>query len=140
MSLLRMLQVQILPDATAPGSPSTVSVSEACSTATDSVVNSPSILTAPVMSLSSSHATEPVVSAAPTDSGKSANTDDIQQRPPLLSFKCDQYDFVGASDKGLKQHTRMKHQISQVDGNDSDLEECNSLQVGPDRVRVISGE
>ena len=107
----------------APGSPSTVSVSEACSTATDSVVNSVSILTAPVMSFSSSHATEPVVSAAPTVSGKSANTDDVQQSPPLLSFKCDQCDFVGASDKGLKQHTRMKHQISQVDGNDSDLED-----------------
>ena len=60
--------------------------------------------------------------------GKSANTDDVQQCPAFLYFKCDQCDFVGASDKGLKQHTRMKHRISQVDGNDSDLEESNSLQ------------
>ena len=65
-----------------------------------------------------------MVSPAP---GNSVNPDDVQQSPPLLSFKCDQCDFVGASDKGLKQHTRMKHRISQVDGNDSELEECNHL-------------
>ena len=80
------------------------------------MVNSVSFSTAPVISLSSSPATELVVLAAPIASGKSANTDDVQQSPPFLSFKCDQSDFVGASDTGLKQNTEMKHRISQVDG------------------------
>ena len=41
-----------------------------------------------------------------------------------LSFKCDQSSFEGASEKGLKQHTRLKHRISQLDGhNDTEVEE-----------------
>ena len=35
-----------------------------------------------------------------------------------IQFKCDQCDYESASDKGVKQHTRMKHRISQLDGQD----------------------
>ena len=44
-----------------------------------------------------------------------------------LSFHCDQCNFTGDSDKGLKQHTRMKHRISQVDGKDSESDDCSEL-------------
>ena len=41
-----------------------------------------------------------------------------------LNFKCEQCDYTNTTEKGLAQHTRMKHRISQVDGNiDSDCEE-----------------
>ena len=35
-----------------------------------------------------------------------------------IQFKCDQCDYESASDKGVRQHTRMKHRISQLDGQD----------------------
>ena len=35
-----------------------------------------------------------------------------------IQFKCDQCDFASVSDKGLKQHTRLKYRISQLDGTD----------------------
>ena len=45
-----------------------------------------------------------------------------------LAFKCDQCTNTNATDKGLSQHIRMKHRISQVDGN-IDLEEEDSKEV-----------
>ena len=44
---------------------------------------------------------------------------------PLISFKCDQCDFLGVSEKGVKQHKRIKHRISQLDGHE-DIEESES--------------
>ena len=44
-----------------------------------------------------------------------------------VSFKCDQCGFLGVSEKGLKQHTRLKHRISQMDGQD-DFEESESVK------------
>jgi hypothetical protein len=41
---------------------------------------------------------------------------------PRLEFKCGQCEYVNASEKGLTQHTRMKHRISQLDGFDDDLQ------------------
>ena len=40
-----------------------------------------------------------------------------------LSFKCDQCEYTNATEKGLSQHKRMKHRISQVDGMDDSIEE-----------------
>ena len=51
---------------------------------------------------------------------KETETQDSEPISSNLSFQCDQCNFTGASDKELKQHTRMKNRISQVDGNDSD--------------------
>ena len=48
----------------------------------------------------------------------------------FLNIKCEQCDYTNTTEKGLAQHTRMKHKISQVDGNivsnadDKDLEEA----------------
>ena len=35
-----------------------------------------------------------------------------------MHIRCDQYDFTSVSEKGLKQHTGIKHRISQLDGAD----------------------
>ena len=37
---------------------------------------------------------------------------------PGIQFKCDQCSYESASDKGVRQHIRMKHRISQLDGQD----------------------
>ena len=56
---------------------------------------------------------------------KDIKTQDIEAIPPDVPFQFDQCDFVGASDKGLKQHTRIKHRISQVDGYASESDDCS---------------
>ena len=45
------------------------------------------------------------------------------------TFKCDQCAYTNLTEKGVKQHTRMKHRISQVDGmyDEEDLEEINCV-------------
>ena len=58
---------------------------------------------------------------------KKTKTNDPEPILSNLSFHCDQCNFTGASDKGLKQHTRMKHRISQVDGKDSESDDCSEL-------------
>ena len=39
-----------------------------------------------------------------------------------LSLECDQCEYTNATEKGLSQHKRMKHRISQVDGMDDSIE------------------
>ena len=75
-----------------------------------------------------------------------------EEAEEILRFKCDQCDYDSISEKGLRQHVRMKHRISQEDGaddpedesinetipltasevdeNNSKLEDCISLPVG----------
>ena len=61
-----------------------------------------------------------------------------------LNFKCEQCDYTNTTEKGLAQHTRMKHRISQVDGNiDSDCEEPEEndklpLELDEDSVNTVS--
>ena len=38
-----------------------------------------------------------------------------KQKSTALTFKCEQCDYTSTSEKGLKQHARMKHRISQVE-------------------------
>ena len=45
--------------------------------------------------------------------------------PTSSEFNCDQCDYQNSTEKGLRQHTRMKHKISQVDGV-TELEEDNT--------------
>ena len=47
-----------------------------------------------------------------------------------IDFHCDQCDYANASEKGLAQHKRMKHRISQVDGiidTDEELTEDTTI-------------
>ena len=43
------------------------------------------------------------------DTHNDFKTLDIEAFPSDIPFQCDQCDYVGASDKGLKQHKRIKH-------------------------------
>ena len=42
---------------------------------------------------------------------------EILTQDSCLNFKCDQCDYTNATERGLSQHQRMKHRISQLDGN-----------------------
>ena len=44
-------------------------------------------------------------------------------------FKCDQCEYTNATEKGLSQHKRMKHRISQIDGTDDFTEEEVVIEV-----------
>ena len=63
----------------------------------------------------------------PSDITEAHENSNMAEKPiySTLPFKCDQCEFVGASEKGVKQHTRLKHRISQLDGQD-DHEESES--------------
>ena len=59
----------------------------------------------------------------------------------LTPFKCDQCAYTNATEKGLSQHIRMKHRISQVDGNYDSEEELlqtdeNALVTEVEEVEV----
>ena len=54
---------------------------------------------------------------------------DIQPIQVTVAFQCDQCNFKGVSDKGLKQHTRIKHKITQVDGNTTEPEDENFIPI-----------
>ena len=50
-------------------------------------------------------------------------------------LKCDQCDYSNISEKGLRQHTRIKHRISQVDGmNDEEESTEDSKIVTVDKI------
>ena len=73
-----------------------------------------------------------VVSACPApQKPKTAENNAVsQQESTKLALKCEQCDYTSTSEKGLKQHTRMKHRISEVDGAD-DVDEVNSHPTCP---------
>ena len=48
-----------------------------------------------------------------------------------LIFKCNQCAFTNSTEKGLGQHTRMKHRISQLDGNFDFVEDESESKVKP---------
>ena len=65
-----------------------------------------------------------VATTAPVPSKEiEAESDPVSESFP--SFKCDQYSYTNCSEKGLGQHKRMRHRISQVDGFDDSYEEIN---------------
>ena len=75
------------------------------------------------------------VTEKPPDSKKKHTSDqnkvflhDVEPVQVTVSFQCDQCEFNGVSDKGLKQHTRMKHKVTQVDGNTTESEDEDSIQ------------
>jgi hypothetical protein len=63
----------------------------------------------------------------------SAKIVDNSSEGTCLTFKCDQCAYTNLTEKGLRQHTRMKHRISQLDGNfdlvEDDLESFNTVSV-----------
>ena len=45
-----------------------------------------------------------------------------------MQFKCGKCEYVNNSERGLKQHTRIKHRISQLDGMDENESEEKGTQ------------
>ena len=81
---------------------------------TDSVTASNSSSTASVI------LTKPAASATPEPENETVV---ISDKPSTLNLKCDQCDYTNVGEKGLRQHRRMKHRLSQVDGiHDSEEE------------------
>ena len=70
---------------------------------------------------------------------KKVTTQVVQPIPITKSFKCDQCEYETASDRGLKQHKRVKHKISQLDENTSNLDECGPL-LGESKCEAINKE
>ena len=52
-----------------------------------------------------------------------------------LVFKCDQCNFTSNFDKGLKVHTRMKHHISQRDGNEEEVDKPETVNKHTDEEK-----
>ena len=50
----------------------------------------------------------------PEAAEKTAVTAAPQQKSTTLAFQCEECDYKSTSEKGLKQHARMKHRLSQV--------------------------
>ena len=56
----------------------------------------------------------------------------------FLYFYCDQCDFKSASEKGLRHHVRMKHNMSQLDGvDDTELKKLKS-EINKSRISALS--
>ena len=74
------------------------------------------VITAPVITA----AVKPLLTTVTVAQTKSCSTAPVKSS--LSSTKCDQCEFVAKSCNGLKIHTRNKHTISQIDGNNDDSE------------------
>ena len=96
--------------------------------ATAPVISASSVI-ASVTSAAPAPATATVTSASPSSAASVRNTvpaaegSDPEGEPEIavnlvssINFKCDQCDYSNINKKGLEQHIRMKHRMSQVDG------------------------
>ena len=74
------------------------------------------VITAPVITPT----VKPLLTTVTVAQSKSCSTAPVKGNQS--STKCDQCEFVAKSSNGLKIHTRNKHTISQIDGNNDDSE------------------
>ena len=79
-----------------------------------------------------------LVSSTPSTISELSKDTEVSERSggdTSPDFKCDQCDYSNISEKGLRQHTRMKHRISQVDGmNDEEESTEDSKIVTVDKI------
>ena len=87
------------------------------------------VVTAPVVSSSPKSVTALVASSPPPSSPPEASTGDdasVSVAEELtLQFKCDQCNYSNSTEKGLRQHIRMKHKIAQLDGFEDSIIEIS---------------
>ena len=101
-----------------------------------------------VVSSETVSATTQVMSSSPSSAPEaltvldaSVSTAPEAEEESSLQFKCDQCDYMNISEKGLRQHIRMKHRISQLDGvDDACLNNDVSVQTDDSLSLVIIGE
>ena len=88
------------------------------------------VVTAPVVSsvpksVTASVASSPTPSSPPEAStGAGASVSDAEEL--TLEFKCDQCNYSNKTEKGLRQHIRMKHKIAQLDGLEDSIIETST--------------
>ena len=79
-----------------------------------------------------------VVSSTPSTNSELSKDTEVSERSggdTSPDLKCDQCDYGNTSEKGIRQHTRMKHRISQVDGmNDEEESTEDSKIVTVDKI------
>ena len=110
------------PASASPSAPSvTGSVTSSSSDAPISVTTSASL---PASSPSSAPEATPVSNVKASAASVSKATEE-----PPCKFKCEQCNYTNVTNKGIMQHIRIKHKISQVDGT-HDLEEEIVLKTG----------
>ena len=98
-----------------------------------------SAVSAPVTASMAAELTSPTASVASTtvasstplttsEKSKETQVSESSGGESSPNFKCDQCDYSNISEKSLRQHTRMKHCISQVDGmNDTEEESTEKI-------------
>ena len=82
-----------------------------------------------------------VASSSPLDTSLEASTEENEpvnvSEVFTVQFKCDQCSYINTTNKGLRQHIRMKHKISQLDGiNDSFVKEDVGIQTN-DSLTIV---
>ena len=74
-----------------------------------------------------------VVSSTPSTNSELSKDTEVSERSggdTSPDFKCDQCDYSNISEKGLRQHKRMKHRISQLDGMNDEEESTEDSKIG----------
>ena len=66
-----------------------------------------------------------LATSAVSDPSSETESSDKSVEGSSINFKCDQCTYTNVSKKGLDQHIRMRHRISQVDGIMDSDEETN---------------
>ena len=85
-------------------------------------------MTTPASLSASSPSSAPEATPLSNVTASAASVSEPTQEPPSY-FKCEQCNYMNVTNKGLLQHIRIKHRISQVDGT-HDLEEEFILKTG----------
>ena len=111
--------------APASASPSAPSVN---GSVTSSSSDAPISVTTPASLPASSPSSVPEATPVSNVKASAASVSKATEEPPC-KFKCEQCNYTNVTNKGLMQHIRIKHRISQVDGT-HDLEEEIVLKTG----------
>ena len=72
----------------------------------------------------------PPLANSPEAAEKTAVTAAPQQKSTTLSLQCEQCDYKSTSEKGLKQHARMKHRISELAADEDDNPVLKAVSTG----------
>ena len=72
----------------------------------------------------------PPLANSPEAAEKTAVNAAPQQKSTTLSLQCEQCDYKSTSEKGLKQHARMKHRVSELAADEDDNPVLKAVSTG----------
>ena len=79
----------------------------------------------------------PLLANPPEAAEETAVTAASRQKSTTLSLQCEQCDYKSTSEKGLKQHARMKHRVSEL-AADEDVNPSAAAVVLKKPVRMLN--